>query len=147
MPSEIIAAIVGALIGAWITYRFSLGLVTKQNAIEAAAKFRAAFAPTLAMVYLARHHGTHNRPDDDKFIKDNLLLHASAIEEFRIFVPKSKRSEYQVAWEEYRKAVREDIYVRTGEEWATSEEENRDVQHGEIIETKIHKILQYAELK
>ncbi len=147
MDSAIISAILGALVGAWITYRFSLGLIVKQNSLNAAAKLRAAFAPTLAMIYLARHHGTHDRPDDDKFIKDNLLLHASAVEEFRPFVPKSQGGEYQKAWEEYRKAARDDIYMRTAEEWAVSEEESREVPHGEFIERKVHSILEYAELK
>lgn len=147
MSSEITAAILGALVGAWITYRFSLGLVTKQNTINAAAKLRAAFAPTLAIIYLARHHGTHDRPDDDKFIKDNLLLHAVAVEEFRIFVSADNMGEYQQAWEEYRKAARDDIYRRTAEEWATAAEESRDVPYGKIIEDKIHKVLQFTEQK
>lgn len=147
MDIAVVSAILGALVGAWITYRFSLGLVSKQNSINASAKFRATFAPTLAMIYLARHHGTHDRPDDDKFIKDNLLLHASALEEFRPFVPAGKRAEYQQAWEEYRQAAREDIYMRTAEEWAVTEEEDRDVAHGEIIEKRIHKIIKYAEVK
>jgi len=147
MDSAVIPAILGALVGAWITYRFSLGLIFKQNSINAAAKFRSFFAPTLAMIYLARHHGTHDRPDDDKFIKDNLILHAAAVEEFRPFVPAGKRSEYQQAWEEYRQAAREDIYMRAAAEWATAEKENREIAYGEIIEQRIHNILEFAEIK
>lgn len=114
---------------------------------RAAAKLRAAFAPTLAMIYLARHHGTHDRPDDDKFIKDNLLFHASAVEEFRPFIPSGKIGEYQQAWEEYRRAAREDIYMRAAEERIIKEEENRDIAHGGIIEEKIHTVLEFAEIK
>jgi len=47
-------------------------------------------------------------------------------------------------WEEYRKAARDDIYLRTAEEWATAEEESRDIPYGKIIEDRIHKILQFA---
>lgn len=147
MDNAIISAILGALVGAWITYRFSLGLIVKQNSLNAAAKLRASFAPTLAMIYLARHHGTHDRPDDDAFIKNNLILHAAAVEEFAPFVPKGKRDEYQKAWEEYRQAARKDIYTRAADERIVKEEESRDVAYGEIIEKSIHDILEYAGLK
>ena len=154
MPIEIKTALIGiiaALVGAWagaaISRKSAIDLMQRQEFNKAAAKLRASFAPALAMIYLARHHGTHDRPDDDKFIKDNLLIHASAVEEFRPFVTESKRSEYQQAWENYRKAARDDIYTRTGEEWAASEEENREVPHGEFIEKKIHSVTEYAELK
>lgn len=125
----------------------AIDLMRRQELNRAVAKFRAAFAPTLAIIYLARHHGTHDRPDDDKFIKDHLLLHATAVEEFRIFVPTNNMGEYQQAWEEYRKAARDDIYMRTAEEWATAAEESCDVPYGKIIEDKIHKVLRFAEQK
>ena len=134
-------------IGALFSYWPARWLMDKQNFAIAASKLRSAFAPTLAMIYLARHHGNHDRPDDDKFIKDNLLLHASAVEEFRPFVPTGKMGEYQQAREEYRQAAREDIYMRAADEWATAAEENRDIAYGEIIEQKIHNILKHAELK
>src|ERR1035437_2360714 len=128
MPNEIYAAILGALAGAWLTYRFALGITEKQfvnsriladrEALRfSAAKFRAAFAPALAEIYLARHHGTHDTPIVGDILKKSLLTHASAIEEFRPFV--SNGTTYQEAWEQYRKTVRQDNNDIDTAEWGT----------------------------
>ena len=120
--------IVGALLGALLSYRFAIKLANinaanaaKQadtNAIrDARAKFRAAFAPSLAAIYLARHHGTHDTPIVGDILKKSLLSHASAIEEFRPFV--SDGAAYQETWEQYRKTVRQDNADIDTAEWGT----------------------------
>lgn len=149
MPTEIYAAILGALMGAWITYRFALGLTEKQfnnsrtladrEAVRSSvAKFRAAFAPALAEIYLARHHGPHDTPVVGDILKKSLLAHAYAIEEFRPFA--SDGAAYQEAWEEYRKTVRQDNWAIDSAEWETDEET------WSVPEGKINAILQFAKI-
>lgn len=149
MPTEIYAAILGALMGAWITYRFASGLTEKQfnntrvladreAARVSAAKFRAAFAPALAEIYLARHHSPHGTPVVGDILKKSLLAYASAIDEFRPFA--SDGAAYQEAWEEYRKAVWQDNSVIDSAEWET------DAETWSIIEGKINVILQFAKI-
>ena len=128
MPIAIYSALLGALVGAFITYRFALKLVEAQfrNSCALAdrqelrivsAKFRVAFAPAIAQIYLARHHGTHDTPIVGNILKDALVSHASAVEEFRPFV--SNGVAYQEAWEQYRKTVRQDNNDIDTAEWGT----------------------------
>lgn len=137
--------VLGALIGALSAYWLSTHLEQFKEHRAACAKLRAAFAPALAMIYLARHHGTHDRPDDVAFIKSELLRQAAAVEEFRPFVSESDKLSYQTAWENYRRDARKDDFDRTGDEWARQAEKKRAVPSGEIIEEKIHVLLRFAE--
>ena len=106
--------IAGTLLGVLLTYRLSIRLTKIQaaQAIElsernsksvACAKFRAAFATGLGMIYIARHHGTHDAPKVADYLRESLLTVAAAIEEFRPFVPKTELDKFQMVWEEYRK--------------------------------------------
>jgi hypothetical protein len=151
MPTEITAAILGALVGAFITYRFALALVTRQHEMSkeladrearraAVARFRAAFAPTQAFVYIAQKHGTHDRPDLDRHLKDSLFSQGSAVEEFRPYIPADARARYQQAWEEYRAAAAADILTRTGEEWGSGLEEDQ------LVEKRVTELLRCAEI-
>jgi hypothetical protein len=144
--------ILGAILAGTIAYYYSKKLVlqTHRNAIEAiqitehnksVASFRAAFAPTLAKIYLVKKHGSsHEVPNIDKFLKDSLLVHATAIEEFRVIVPKSERTAYQEAWEKYRYEV-----------WNYGFDANSmrtDIDNPyDIFEVLIHNILQFAKEK
>lgn len=150
-PTEVTAAILGALVGAFITYRFALHLVTRQHALTkeladrdarrlAAARFRAAFASTQAFIYIAQKHGTHDRPDVDEHVKSELLGQGAAVEEFRPFVGPEHRAGYQQAWEEYRAAVASDIWSRTGEEWGSN------LSPDEFLEQRVAAVVQYAEI-
>lgn len=139
--------IVGTLLGVLFTYRLATKLAethaafaarqAEANALrEARAKLRAAFAPAIAEIYLARHHGTHDTPVVGDILKKSLLAHASAIEEFRPFV--SNSTAYQEAWEEYRKTVRQDNNDIDTAEWGTEE------PLWSTVEAKIHAILEFA---
>lgn len=150
-PTEVTAAILGALVGAFITYRFALHLVTRQHELSkeladhearrlAAARFRAAFAPTQAFVYVAQKHGTHDRPDVDAHVKGALLAQGAAVEEFRPFVGPEHRAGYQQAWEEYRAAVASDIWSRAGEEWGSN------LAPDELLEQRVAAMVRYAEI-
>ena len=129
--------IVGALLGALVGYWLARLLAERNALISARAKFRAAFAPAIATIYLARHHGDHDRPIVGDLLKEQLLGHASAVEEFRPFV--SDRAAYQKAWEEYRSTVRQDNHAIDTEEWGTNAE------LWSSLESKIHAVLRFAE--
>lgn len=150
--ATVLAGFGGAALGACVAYKTGMKLVqeTHKNAIAimrrqefniAAAKLRAAFAPTLAMIYLARQHGDLDRPDVDTHIKAALLAHGAAIEMFRPFVSAGNSTEYQKAWEDYRKAVAMDQYA------LAAEAKIKDIQSTELLEQKIHNILQLAKCK
>lgn len=137
--------IVGALIGALSAYWLSIRLERDKERRAACAKLRAAFAPALAMIYLARHHGPDDPPDDVMFIQNELPKQAAAVEEFRAFVSNNDQVTYQTAWENYREEARRNAFGRAGREWALGEEEKREVPSGEIVEEKICSLLNFAE--
>lgn len=150
-PTEITAAILGALVGAFITYRFALQLVRRQHELEkdladrearrlAAGRFRAAFAPTQAFIYIAQKHGTHDRPDVDAHVKGALLGQGAAVEEFRPFVNLEDRPKFQQAWEEYRAAVASDTWSRAGAEWGSN------LAPDQLLEERVAAMVRYAEI-
>ena len=106
--------VVGALIGAVIAYLLAIQLERRKERQIAIARLRAAFAPAMATIYLARHHGEHDRPQVGNVLKSQLLNHASAVEEFRHF---ARSPSYQAAWERYRSSVRESNFVIDALEW------------------------------
>jgi hypothetical protein len=128
----------GALIAALVAYWFAVKAEELKERRAACASLRAAFAPSLATIYLGRHHGDHDRPQVGNILKESLLTHASNIEEFRPFA----RNEvaYQQAWEEYRRTVREDNFVINTLEWETN------LELWTSLELKIHAILIHAEI-
>lgn len=128
--------VVGALIGAVVAYWLTAKLEVFKERRAACASLRAAFAPAIAQIYLARHHGTHDTPIVGKILKDLLVSHAAAVEEFRPFV--SDGTAYQDAWEEYRKAVRQDNYDIDTAEWGT------DAHLWSTVEAKIHAVIAFA---
>lgn len=151
IPKEITAALLGALVGAFITYRFALHLVERQHNLSkqladrearrlAAARFRGAFAPTQAFIYIAQKHGTHDRPDVDAHVKGILLNQGAAVEEFRPFVKVADSDGYQHAWEEYRAAAASDINARTGVEWGS------ELTRDQLLENRVEAIVRYAEV-
>lgn len=129
-PLAVVAALIG--VGGALYIR-------RLNALHAAAdRFRCAFAPALAIIAKARSDSPHNPPDVDAFIKNALLGHGSAVEEFRPFVRPSDRVAYQEAWESYRQTASQCQFSTAGEEWGAN------LQPGELLEQKIHAILQFA---
>lgn len=150
IPTEITAALLGALVGAFITYRFALHLVERQHNLSkqladrearrlAAARFRGAFAPTQAFIYIAQKHGTHDRPDVDAHVKGSLLNQGAAVEEFRPFVKAADLAGYQQAWEEYRAAAASDMWVRTSVEWGS------ELKQDQLIKNLVEAVIRYAE--
>ena len=158
MDNTIIAALIGVfggLFGVWIggiisrkasreavesSNQNAIDIMRKQERIKNVASFRAAFAPALSFIYLAKKHGsTHEVPDVDKFLKDSLLGQAAATEQFRPFVAETDRTAYQEAWEKYRYEV-----------WNygfDSSSLNPEVKEHEVYEKMIHNIIRFSEIK
>ena len=117
--------------------------ITESN--KAAADIRGAFAPALAILYLAKKHRNYSGDtvppfDVDRSLKEALLTQASAIEVFRPHVPEGQRTEYQEAWEKYRYEV-----FNYGFDTTTF---RTDIDNAwKIYEDLIHCILQFAEIK
>jgi hypothetical protein len=128
--------IAGALIGAVVAYWLTTKLEVFKERRAACANFRAAFSTAIAQIYLARHHGTHDTPMVGNILKDALVSHASAVEEFRPFVNDS--AAYQEAWEQYRKTVRQDNNDIDTAEWGI------DAPLWSTVEEKIYAILEFA---
>lgn len=128
--------VVGALIGAIVAYWLTVKLEYFKEHRAARTKFRAAFAPAIAQIYLARHHGTHDTPIVGNILKDALVSHATAVEEFRPFVCSSVA--YQEAWEQYRMTVRQDNNDIDTAEWGT------DAALWSTVEVQIEAILSFA---
>jgi hypothetical protein len=133
-------AVVGALVGGLVAYWFTVQLEHRKLAQVARVEFRVAFAPTIAFIYIARHHGTHDRPDIDAHIKGTLLLHGSAVELFRRFVASERQDGYQEAWEKYRKSAAMGHEDRIIEEWGESID-----GYEVLLEKQIHTLLHYAD--
>ncbi|MFZ3138360.1 MAG: hypothetical protein WA126_13335 [Thermodesulfovibrionales bacterium] len=117
--------------------------ITESN--KAAADIRGAFAPTLAILYLAKKHRNYSGDtvppfDVDRSLKEALLTQASAIEIFRPHVSEDKRTAYQEAWEKYRYEV-----FNYGFDTTTFRTDVDDAW--KVYEDHIHKILQFAEIK
>ena len=110
--------VVGALIGAVIAYWLTAKLEVFKERRVACTNLRAAFAPAVAQIYLARHHGTHDTPVVGNILKESLVFHASSVEEFRPFA--SDGVAYQEAWEQYQKTVRQDNSSIDTAEWVSA---------------------------
>ncbi|MFC4158301.1 hypothetical protein [Chitinimonas lacunae] len=138
--------ILGVLVGAFIGSFFTRYHNDRNSYAAACAKFRAAFAPLLAIIYLARHHGSHNKPSVRADVQKALLSHGAAVEEFRPFVSKGKAKAFQEAWEDYRKNAALDEFEAAGTESAESSSGN-ELQAEELLEAKINKLLSFANFK
>lgn len=136
-----ITTALGGLIGYCSAQR-----VSRLNALHTAENnLRAEFAPSLAVLYLAKNHSNYPADtvppfDVDSSLKEALLKQAAAIEVFRPHVPKSKRPEYQEAWEKYRYEVWNYGFAST--------EFRSDIDNPwKVFEDLIHNILQFSEQK
>jgi hypothetical protein len=129
--------VLGALIGAIVGYWFSRKLAQKLAYTVACSKLRASFAPALGQIYLAQKHGNHDRPCIDTFVKDNLLYHATAIEEFRPHVSSKNSRAYQNAWEDYCKIASNSIE-------SAVEDRMQELEPSGAIKKNINKILSFA---
>ena len=90
--------IVGALIGAIATYRFSIHLFIHQQRKIAAANFRASFAFLISQMRLAQSDPSIDKRD---ILNSTFKDISVAVELFRPYVHSCKQEAYQKAWENY----------------------------------------------
>lgn len=99
IQTDILAAILGALVTVLITYWFSLRINFAQSKSIAIAKLRAVFAPTLAFIDIFQRSNEIGTAAIDNYVAEVVRLHAAATEEFRPFA--SNSIAYQEAWNRY----------------------------------------------
>jgi hypothetical protein len=102
MDSPLIAiagTLLGVLVGAWLTYRFSLDL-TKTNAKHfAAIKLREAFFPELANLKYFSQNFTLGQ--SEKILEAAFEKHYIAVNEFRFYLEGDELEAFTQAWREY----------------------------------------------
>lgn len=97
--------IVGALLGAWLTYLFFLNLSEINNRREANRKFLSTFHNELSDIYPT----PVNWPDDiDSFLRSKFNFLQAAVGEFRHHLPLDEWDAFDKAWF--------DFYCSTGRE-------------------------------
>lgn len=113
MPTEIAATLLGALVGAWITYHFSLALVKTQakHAKElariesvrlASANLRAIFLPILSRI---KAYELSTETEIRNTALSERTIHFIEMERFRYYVNENDMSAYDSACDEYRKIL------------------------------------------
>ena len=104
----------------------------------ACVRLKEVFAPTLAFIYIAEKNGPHDRPSISVHLKDAIFIHGTAVEQFRMFVPENRMTEYQKAWENYHEAA------TMNEARLMAESEINGVTEYAFLTEKIHGILSFA---
>ncbi len=94
------SAALGALLGAWGTYRFSINLAALNAKRFAGMKLREAFGPELAKL---RHSQTliPGAVESSAVLKQGFLKHEIAVNEFRFFLQGAELESFNKVWREY----------------------------------------------
>jgi len=99
-------AVVGALLGAWIAYRFSLKLADFNVRREANRRLIAAFHRELADIYPT----PVNWPEDIvSFLRSKFSILQAAVGEFRHYLPMQKWEDFDRAWFNYYCSTGRDV--------------------------------------
>lgn len=97
--------IIGAIIGAWLTYRFSLYLSDINDRREASRKFLSTFHNELSDIYPTPVNWPENI---DSFLRSKFKFLQAAVGEFRHYLPTKDWDSFDEAWFKY--------YCSTGRE-------------------------------
>jgi hypothetical protein len=90
--------ILGALLGTWLAFRFSLKLADINSKRVAGLRLREAFAPELAKLQHSQGYGLTQIPH---ILQAALERHQAAINEFRFFLKGDELDSLNKAWKEY----------------------------------------------
>jgi hypothetical protein len=100
------SAVVGALLGAWIAYRFSLKLAESNVRREANRRLIAIFHRELADIYPT----PVNWPEDiDNFLRSKFSILQAAVGEFRHYLPVQEWDDFDRAWLNYYCSTGRDV--------------------------------------
>lgn len=98
--------IAGALVGAWISYKFAIQLAEINSRKEAARKIISTFHKELSDVYPF----PINWPDDiDFFLRSKFTILNAAVGEFRHYLPPENWGEFDNAWFRFYNATGREI--------------------------------------
>jgi hypothetical protein len=122
----------GALLGAWVTYRFSISLANINARRFAGMKLREAFGPELAKL---RHSQTliPGAVESSAVLAGAFLKHEIAVNEFRFFLRDAELEAFNEAWQNYYRGPedhRPDFYQYTN---FSPEEIKEAIAHIETI--------------
>jgi hypothetical protein len=90
--------ILGAILGSWLTFRFSLELSNINSIRLAGIRLRDAFSPELTKLQTSDALGITEIPDMLKF---SFHKHQAAVNEFRFFLKGKQLDGFDKAWREY----------------------------------------------
>ena len=90
--------IIGALLGAWLMYRFAIKLANRNARHIVGLRLREAFAPELAKLQHPEGRGIAEIPH---ILKTAFEKHQMAVNEFRFFLAGDKLDRFNKAWKEY----------------------------------------------
>ena len=97
-----IFGLLGVGLGGIVGYASSVKIGSRNARHVAAAKFRGAFSPALAIVNTADLRASDKTGINvSKFLNDCFISHATAIEEFRPHISSERMPAYQKAWNQH----------------------------------------------
>jgi len=99
-------ALVGALVGAWIAYRFSLKLADNNARREANRRLISAFHSELSDIYPTPVNWPNNI---DSFLKSKFSKLQAAVGEFRHYLPIQEWQAFDTAWFNYYCSTGRDV--------------------------------------
>jgi len=151
--------IIGALIGAWATYRLSIKLSQRayDNAIDlmqrqefnkAAAEFRNVFLPETTFL---KHHanigGLGSSNNLHEILNSGYLRQLKALEIFKSYLSSKERANIDKVWQEYCRRT-DDPNVFYFEQYSTKNvSKEREKELKELALQKIEEILKFAKHK
>lgn len=88
--------LLGVVVGGYLGYHFSRKVAEEQLKKMAGAKLRGAFAPQMALYTLMGQEA-----ELGPRLKQSLHAHATAVEEYKVFISSKNQTGYQEAWNCY----------------------------------------------
>ena len=101
MSESIIGALIGVggvIIGAYISYIYSLGVVRRTEFIKACVEFKIAFSD---LVHWLKYDAIIDSIRTPGKLKETHKIHKDAINKFRIFLSDNKRQKFDISCEKF----------------------------------------------
>ena len=134
LKNPAITALLGTIIGGFITYIFALRLSRNQRYQIAALKLREAFSEEIAILHPALGNKTVNAVD---LLLKALPKHHASVAEFKLYLSKKQRANFDKSWIDYYGAGGDDRCP-----WFTQYEVGDDART--LFQERVGKLLSYA---
>ena len=130
-------AFVGAIVGSFFTYKYSISILKKQEFIKACSKFRIAFMETI----ISLDKESINFVDLDNFIPTQQI----AFYELLAHLPCGERKRFNLLWEEYAYPNKKDFPKNPRLEYKSmTPEEDKEVF--KKLRKRINALMEFAEI-